>query len=98
MTRAPQFGITRAPVGSAANQPATAHQRLYARTLMDQRDLSTIWINDRHHKYFRLAGLEPRGIGRRVDAVLEELTRAEIVRLCDTLRRVETATAAGGAA
>lgn len=98
MSRAPQYGIARAPVGAAATHPSTPHQRLYARTLMDQLDLSTIVISARHHKYFRLAGLEPRGIGRRVDSVLADLTRAEILRLCETLRRAEPPVSAGAEA
>lgn len=98
MSRAPQYGRARAPVGAAAAQPSTPHQRLYARTLMEQRDLPTTWIGVHHGRFFRAAGLEPRSIGRRVDAVLEELTRAEIVRLCDALRCAATPATAGGAA
>lgn len=89
MSRAPQFGIARAPTGMAATQPSTAHQRLYTRTLMDQQGLSTFVINERHQPYFRLAALDLRVPGRRVDAVLEELTRAEITRLIDALRRFD---------
>lgn len=89
MSRAPQYGMARVPAGDVARQPSTPHQRLYARSLMDQRGLSTICIAAAHQRYFRLAGLGERALGRRVDAVLEELTRAEITRLCEALRRLD---------
>jgi hypothetical protein len=86
MSRAPQYGIARAPAGDAGRSPSTPHQRLYARTLMEQAGVSTITIGDQHERYFRRAALEPRAAGRRIDCVLKELSRAEIARLIDALR------------
>jgi hypothetical protein len=87
VSRAPQYGIARAPAGDAGRSPSTPHQRLYARTLKDQLGLSTIDVASAHNRHFKAAGLEPRGIGRRVDAVLVELTRGEIARLIESLRQ-----------
>jgi hypothetical protein len=75
------------PAGDTASQRSTPHQRLHARTLMERLGLSTITVMGGHAEHFRAAGLDPRGIGRRIDVVLEELTRAEITRLIDVLRR-----------
>lgn len=89
MTRAPHLGVVRGLSGPGGSQPSTPHQRLYARSLMEQRGLSTLFIVAGHQRYFRLAGLGERALDRRVDAVLEELTRAEITRLCEALRRLD---------
>jgi hypothetical protein len=66
-------------------KPSTPRQRLYARVLMRDRDLSTIDITLQHRKYFIAAGLEEARQGRPVDDVLEELSTQQISALIQAL-------------
>ena len=67
---------------------STPHQRLYARSLMHELDLSTREITTMHAPVLKSAGLQARG-GEDVDAWLCGLTKGQCSDLINALNRVK---------
>jgi hypothetical protein len=67
---------------------STSYQRLYARCLMQELDLSTQQIGTQHAPVLKAAGLQARG-GEDVDAWLRGLTRRQCSDLNNALARAK---------
>ncbi|MEP7041887.1 MAG: hypothetical protein ABI843_02425 [Dokdonella sp.] len=92
MNAAPLQGSLRGLRTGAATAPArqpnsTPHQRLFARTTMQQLDLDVTHITAFHRRFFEAAGLEQPRSDARVDEVLCALTRSQISALISCMRR-----------
>ena len=67
--------------------PASPHQRLYIRTLMQQLDLDVRYVTSAHLRFFRAAGLPEPEPGSNVDAVLCGLTTHSASALAGALKK-----------
>lgn len=67
--------------------PSTPRQRLYIRTMLQQLDLPTDYVTRLNCPTFRAANLEQPRLGRRVDEVLEALTKTQASMLIKALEK-----------
>jgi len=67
------------------NQPCSPHQRLYIRTLFEGQELPLDYITKLNFRPFEKARLPLPTEGKRVDGVLEALTRKQAAQLIDAL-------------
>lgn len=65
--------------------PATPHQRLYVRTLMQRLELDVSYITLMHRRFFEAAGVPVPEQGSRVDAALCALSKMQAVALISAL-------------
>lgn len=66
--------------------PSTPHQRLYISSLLIQLELPVSWTNQQIGRYFELATLPAPAPDRKVDDVLEALTKQQASDLIRVLR------------
>lgn len=66
---------------------ATPHQRLFARTLMQQLDLDVRYVTSFHLRFFKTAGIAEPEPGEEIDTVLYGLTTHTANALIGALRK-----------